>query len=74
MSSKGIYEADGKKFLATHLKAESFVAPVLAHVAEDTDLEELPKAHPWLLEKVSVCYVLYYYSCLYNDLFELIFM
>ena len=53
MSSKGIYEADGKKFLANHLKAETFVAPLFAHVAEDTDLDGLTKTHPWLLEKVS---------------------
>jgi len=54
MSSKGIYEADGKKFLANHLKADTFIAPLFAHVAEDTDLEELAKTHPWLLEKKLV--------------------
>ena len=52
MSSKGIYEADGKKFLTKHLKVDSFISPLLVHVAEDTDLEELPQAYPWLLEKV----------------------
>jgi len=62
MSSKGIYEADGKKFLATHLKAESFVAPVLAHVAEDTNLDLLPDSHPWLLEKVCTFWLSYPYQ------------
>lgn len=54
MSSKGIYEADGKKFLATHLKSETFVPPTFAHVDETTNLEDLPKTHPWLLEKKLV--------------------
>ena len=52
MSSKGIYEADGKKFLSKHLKDDSFVVPLFVHVAEDTDLETLPQSNPWLLEKV----------------------
>ena len=54
MSSKGIYEADGKNFLSKHLKADSFVSPLFIHVAEETDLDELPQTHPWLLEKVSI--------------------
>ena len=52
MSSKGIFEADGKKFLGKHLKSESFIPPSFAHVDEDTDLDDLPTTHPWLLEKV----------------------
>ena len=52
MSSKGIYEADGKSFLSKNLKADGFVSPLFVHVAEETDLDELPKTHPWLLQKV----------------------
>lgn len=54
MSSKGIYEADGKNFLSKHLKSDCFVPPQFVHVAEETDLDQLPKTHPWLLEKVGI--------------------
>lgn len=52
MSSKGIHEADGKRLLASHLQCSEFAKPVFVNINEDTNLEELPKQHPWLLEKV----------------------
>lgn len=54
MSSKGIFEVDGKRFLASNVHCEGFVAPFFVHVNEKTDLEELPKQHPWLLKKKLV--------------------
>ncbi|XP_065666505.1 ATP-citrate synthase isoform X2 [Hydra vulgaris] len=54
MSSKGIFEADGKRLLSCHLQCESFVKPQFLSVHADEDLSKSEDANPWLLEKKLV--------------------
>lgn len=64
MSSKAIYEGDGKRLLSKNLKNEHLVHSQFVHIDEDTDLDGLVSENPWLNEKVcSFCLLVYEISC-----------
>ena len=52
MSAKAIYETDGKSLLANYLKYPHYVKNKFAVVAQDTNLNEIGKEHPWLNTEV----------------------
>ena len=56
MSSKAIYEGDGKHLLAVNLKDDNFVVPVFVNVGVDADLDGLVNGNVWLSEKVRSIY------------------
>ena len=52
MSSKAIYEGDGKRLLGQNLKNDRFAPPLYVNIDEESDLDEIYNASKWLGEKV----------------------
>ena len=57
MSSKAIYEGDGKRLLGQNLKNDRFAPPLYVNIDEESNLDEIYNANKWLGEKV-LCEIL----------------
>lgn len=55
MSSKAIYEGDGKRLLKLHLKDDSFKSPSFINISEHDNLDEI--SVDWPKEEVRSCIV-----------------
>ena len=53
MSSKAVFEADGKRLLEKHLEGTCYVSSKVVRISEKDNLDDVEKSHSWLLESVS---------------------
>jgi len=50
MSSKAVFEADGKRLLEKHLEGTCYVSSKVVRISEKDNLDDVEKSHSWLLE------------------------